>query len=445
MKVRLGVIFFFFFLMLGTTPRSLLAAEKGPSTLPSGWVQNSGVNISGQDPGQSAGQNWVQSSGQGQVQTPDASAGQSMSQSTGQSPTPSADLSQQVDLSKMQGFLQGIDQEAQASLPGFSLTGLLEGLKQGKLDLKPQDIMRSLLAFLTGEVLKTAPLIGKFLVLAVLLAVLQQLQEAFDGSVGKLSRFLSYLVLLSLAMAAFQSVLETARGAIDQMVGLMQALFPAMLTLLLAMGNFATAALFRPMVMASLTFLATLFKNIVLPLFFLAAVLRLFNQISEQFKLNKLAGLIEFGGKVSLGLVMTLFVALMTLQGVTGGVADGVTLRTAKYSVDLIPVVGKFFKDSVELVVTSGLLLRNALGVVAFIALLIICLGPLVKILAMMFVFRLSAALIEPLGEQSLANALQDMAKSLTYIFAALASVGVMFFIAIVVVVSSGNLALMLH
>ncbi|MDI6813161.1 MAG: stage III sporulation protein AE [Desulfitobacteriaceae bacterium] len=355
------------------------------------------------------------------------------------------DLAQHVDLSKMRLFLETLDQDVQQSLPSFSLSRIFEGLKSGTLDLDPGKVGRDILAFIGKEILKTAPLIGKLLVLAVLSALLQQLQGAFGGSVGKLSQMLSYLVLLSLAMASFQAVMDIAQGAVDQMIGLMQALFPVMLTLLLAMGNLATAALFRPMVLASLTFLATLLKTVILPLFFLGAVLRLFNQISEQFKVTKLAGLLEFMGKVSLGLVMTLFISLMTLQGVTGGVADGVALRTAKYSVDMIPVVGKFFKDSVELLITSGLLLRNALGLIAFLALLIICLGPLVKILAMLFVFKISAALIEPLGESHLADSLQDMAKSLTYIFGAVASVGVMFFITIVVVVSTGNLSVMLR
>lgn len=355
------------------------------------------------------------------------------------------DLTQQMDLSKMRQFLETLDRDVQQSLPSFSLSRIFEGLKSGTLDLDPQNVGRELVTFLEKEILKTAPLIGKLLVLAVLSALLQQLQGAFNGSVGRLSQMLSYMVLLALAMASFQAVLEIARGAVDQMVGLMQALFPVMLTLLLAMGNLATAALFRPLVLASLTFLATLLKTVILPLFFLGAVLRLFNQISEQFKVTKLAGLLEFAGKVSLGLVMTLFISLMTLEGVTGGVADGVTLRTAKYSVDLIPVVGKYFKDSVELVITSGLLLRNALGLVAILALLVICLGPLVKILALLFVFRLSAALIEPLGENNLADSLQDMAKSLTLIFGAVASVGLMFFMTIVVVVSTGNLSIMLR
>jgi stage III sporulation protein AE len=356
-----------------------------------------------------------------------------------------ADLSKQVDLSQIRSFLDNLDADVQNSLPGFSLSKMFEELKQGKLSLQPDKLGQAILVFLGKEVLSSAPLIGKLLILAVLCAVLQQLQTVFGGEVGRMSQILAYLVLMGIALAAFKIAIDISKNAVDQMVGLMQVLFPVLLTLLLAMGNFTTAALFKPLVMGSLTFLATLLKTVVLPLFFLSAVLRLFNHITEQFKLSKLAGLLEFAGKLSLGFILTIFIGVMAVQGVTGGVADGVVLRTAKYSADMIPVVGKFFKDAVELVVTSGLLLRNALGLIAILAIVIICLGPLIKILAMILTFRVCAALVEPLGEKALADSLQDMAKSLICIFGAVASVTIMFFITVAIVVGTGNISIMLR
>jgi stage III sporulation protein AE len=120
-----------------------------------------------------------------------------------------------------------------------------------------------------------------------------------------------------------------------------------------------------------------------------------------------------------------------------------VALRTFKYSADLIPIVGKLFKDAVELVVSSGIILKNALGLISLLAIIVIVLAPIIKILAMMFTFKITAALIEPLGEKKLANCLQDMSKGLLYIFVAVASVGIMFFMAVTIIVGAGNVAVM--
>lgn len=356
------------------------------------------------------------------------------------------DLEKQIDLSQVRGFLDQIDRDVQASVPNFSLSQMFEDLRAGKISLEPQELGQSLLSLLGQEILKCGPLIGKLLILAVLIAVLQTMQNAFSSeSIGKMVKGLSYLVLMVIALAAFQEVLKVATDAIDKMTSFLQTLFPVMLTLLMAMGNLTTAALFRPMVIGSLTLLATLMKTIVLPLFFLTAVLKLFNNISSEFKLGKLAGLFEFSGKMGIGILMTVFIGVMTIQGVTGGVADGVTLRTAKYTADLVPVVGKFFKDAVEIVASSGLLLKNSLGIIGILAIALICIGPAVRIAAMIFVFKISAALVEPLGLKELSDSLQDMSKSLVYIFASVASVAIMFFISIAIVVGSGNLTVMLR
>ncbi len=359
--------------------------------------------------------------------------------------TEPAQLADQIDLSQMRGYLEQLDTDVLEAMPEFSLARMFEDLKSGKLDLNPENIGKGLMELLGRELLNSAPLIGKLLILAVLCAVLGQLQAAYSGNVGKVAQFMTYLVLISLALTSFQEALSVATETIDRLVGLMQTLFPVMLTLLISMGNLTSAALFKPIVMGSLTVLATMIKTIVLPLFFLAAIIRLFNHISEQFKLTKLAGLLEFAGKISLGVIMTVFIGVMTVQGVTGGVADSVVFRTAKYSADLVPVVGKFFKDAVELVITSALLLKNAVGMIAMIAIIVICVAPVVKILVMILVFRISAALIEPLGENALADSLQDMSKSLVLILVTVACVVVMFFMTVAVVVGTGTFSVMLH
>lgn len=355
------------------------------------------------------------------------------------------DLSEKIDLSEVQDLLKQLDRDVQETLPEFSLSKLFEDIRSGNLDLSPQHLGTTILRAILKEVVVNAPLIAKLLALAVLCAVINQLQRAFSGEVAKIAKLMVYLVLFALAITSFQVALNIGNQAIDQMVAFMQVSLPVLYTVLLAMGNITSAAIFKPVVMGSLVFLASVIKTVVLPLFFLSVVLRLFNNISPHFKLSKFSSLLEFGGKVSIGVVLTVFIGIMSVQGVTGGVADGVTLRTAKYSADLIPVVGKFFKDAVELVVGSGLLLKNALGIVSLLAIVMITLAPVIKIIAMMFTFKISAALVEPLGEQELADSLQDMAKGLFYIFLTIASIGIMFFMTITIVVGTGTLSVMLR
>ncbi len=351
-----------------------------------------------------------------------------------------------VDLSKIQGFIDQIDQDTKSYFPQLDLANLLDNLKAGKVDFSPQTFFSGILKLLFREVVASSGILAKLVVLAVLCGVLQHLQQAFEGNVGKVAQAMSYLVLITIAIASFSLAIDTGRKAIDDMVGFMQALLPVQITLLVALGNITSATIFHPFIIGALSFISTLIKNVVFPLLFLGAVLSIINHISEHMKVSKLAELFNTASKAILGLCLTVFIGIMTIQGVTGGLSDGIALRSAKYATDtFIPVVGRWFSDAIELVVGSALILKSAVSIVGIIVISIICLIPVIKIVAIMLVYRVAAAFVQPLGNNGLADALQSMSSSLTLVFASVASVGIMFFMAIAIIMATGNLTVMLR
>jgi stage III sporulation protein AE len=351
-----------------------------------------------------------------------------------------------VDLSKIQGFIDQLDQDTKDYFPQLNLSNLMSNLKAGKVDFSAQAFFSGIVKLLFKEVVASSGILAKLVVLAVLCGVLQHLQQSFEGSVGKVAQAMSYLVLITIAIASFTLAIDTGRKAIDDMVGFMQALLPVQITLLVALGNITSAAIFHPFILAALGFISTLIKNFVFPLLFLGAVLAIVNNISEHMKVSKLAALFNTASKAILGLCLTIFIGIMTIQGVTGSMSDGIALRSAKYATDtFVPVVGRWFSDAIELVVGSALLLKNAVSLVGIIVICIICLIPIIKIVAMMLIYRVAAALVQPLGNHGLSDALQSMGSSLTLVFASVASVGIMFFMAISIIMATGNITVMLR
>jgi len=143
---------------------------------------------------------------------------------------------------------------------------------------------------------------------------------------------------------------------------------------------------------------------------------------------------------------LTLFIGALSLQGVGGAVADGISLRTAKYmSGAFIPVVGKMFADVLEAVIGGSLLLKNAVGLVGLLAIGAISLFPVLKILAIVIIYKLAAALIQPIGDSNIADTIQSMGNSLLLVFASVASVAIMFFLAIAIIITTANVTVMLR
>ncbi len=297
------------------------------------------------------------------------------------------------------------------------------------------------------EVGANLALMGKLILLAIICAVLSNLQNAFEqDNIGKLAHMVSFLVLITLAVGSFQMTMEIGKVTIDRMVSFMQILMPVLLALLAALGAFTTTAILHPFILVTLGILSTFFKVIIFPLVYFEAILKLVNYISEKFKISRLVDLFKDATKFCLGLSFTLFIGALSLQGVGGAVADGITLRTAKYmSGAFIPVVGGMFADALDAVIGGSLLLKNAIGLVGLVVIGVITLFPMLKILAIVIIYKLAAALIQPIGDTRVADTLQGMANSLLLVFASVATVSLMFFLTIIIIMVTANVTVMLR
>ncbi|MDA8233782.1 MAG: stage III sporulation protein AE [Clostridia bacterium] len=352
-----------------------------------------------------------------------------------------------LDLTAIEEYVAKIDREITQYVPELDIRDALTKLAKGELDFNSMDIFNGILKYLFKELVANFKLLGQLVILAVICAVLQNLQSAFEkGTTGTVAFAVVYLALISLAIGSFTIAVNIGREAIDNMVSFMNALLPVLLTLLAAMGGLASAAIFHPLMVTVLGVIGALVKNVVFPLLFFAAILDIISNISERFQVSRLAGLFRTVGLGLMGIFLTVFMGIVAVQGVAGSVADGVALRTAKYATGVfVPVVGKMFSDALEAVVSSSVLLKNAVGLVGVIVIFILCAFPALKIITVMFVYKVAAAVVQPIGEGRIVACLSAMGKSLTLVFAAVATVGLMFFFAITVMVGAGNMTVMLR
>ncbi|RJQ26087.1 MAG: stage III sporulation protein AE [Peptococcaceae bacterium] len=352
-----------------------------------------------------------------------------------------------LDMADLQEFVRQMNNETEGAVPHLDFRELVTKLLQGRLEWKPADILKKLGEYFLKEVVANFTLLGKLVVLAIISAVLHNLSAAFEKSTtNQLSRAVIYLVLMVMAIGSFTLAVNTGREVVDNMVIFMQSLLPVLLTLLIAVGGITSAAILHPAIFMVISVAATLIKSVVLPLFFFVAVLGIVSNLSEHFKVSQLAGLLKGIAMTLMGLSSTVFLGLLAIRGVAGAVGDGVALRTARFAADaFIPVVGKMFSGAMDTVASSSLLLKNAVGIAGMLTIIFLIALPLLKIIALAYIYKLAGALIQPVGDHQIADCLDWLSNSLLLVFAAVATVGLLFFLAITVVIGAGNLTVMMR
>lgn len=352
-----------------------------------------------------------------------------------------------LDIFSVQQYVDQLDNEVKGAVPEFNFKEMVSNLARGEINWKPAEILKNLFNQLFKEVVANFDLLGKLVMLAVICAVLQNLMSSFEkGSAAQLANSVTYLVLITIAIGSFSLAVNAGRDVVNTMVTFMQAITPVLLTLLVAVGGITSASIFSPVILATVDIFGTMIKNVILPLLFFVAVLSLAGNLSSRLKLSSLADLLKSIAMGITGVFSTIFLGVLAVQGVAGAVGDSVTFRTAKYSVDaFVPVVGGMLSDALEAVVSSSLLIKNAVGIAGVGVILTMLVVPLLKIFTLAFIYKLAGALIQPINDGQMVDCLNGLGNNLFLVFAAVATVGLLFFFTITIIVGIGNITVMLR
>ncbi|WP_245624975.1 stage III sporulation protein AE [Paenibacillus stellifer] len=331
--------------------------------------------------------------------------------------------------------------------PEGTTPSLMDMLLPGGKGISMQSVLSGLLNYMWHEVLFNGKLLVTIVMISVLSMILETLQTAFERkTVSRVAYMICYMVVVVIAVNSFSVAIGYAKDAIDRMIDFMMAMVPLLFALLASMGNFVTVSVTHPLIVFMIHLVGILIHTMVFPLLFFSAVLHLVSSISDKYKLTQLANLLRNIGTGVLGVLLTVFLGVISVRGITSSVTDGVTLRAAKYvSGTFVPVIGKMFADATDTVVSASLLVKNAIGLSGIIIILFLCAFPAIKILVLALIYNVAGAVMQPLGDTPIVACLQQIGKSMVYVFAALAAVSLMFFLAVTIMVAAGNVTVMMR
>ncbi|GEL77364.1 stage III sporulation protein AE [Tenuibacillus multivorans] len=351
-----------------------------------------------------------------------------------------------VESEEMQAQWQQILSRYREYLPVSSDDHWLDSVRDGSI-FSLKNWISGIMNFFIDEWIVNGKLLGMLIFLTLLSVFLKLLIGSFENeSVSKVSYLVIFGVLLTIAITSFQQAVSYTTGAIDGMGNFMLALLPLMLSMMAAFGNVASVAFFHPLLLVFVQVSGVLISKIVLPLFFLSAILNIASTINKEYNVSQLANLMKHAAFVILGIFLTLFLSVMSLQGVNAAVADGVAIRAAKFvTSNFIPVIGRMFTDATDTVFSASVLLKNSIGLAGVVLVMIITLFPALKVLVLGLIFRLSSALLQPVADGPIVDAIETMGKHILYILAALLAVSMMFFFALVMLIIVGNMTLMVR
>ncbi|MEG2246773.1 MAG: stage III sporulation protein AE [Peptostreptococcaceae bacterium] len=314
------------------------------------------------------------------------------------------------------------------------IKGLISGEKT-MLDLFDKEGFK---LFLFQELQASLKVASIIFVLALLSSILKSLDNSFSsGAVSQVTTYIVFIVMVTLTLVGFKDVLNICNTTIDNMINLMQIVMPILITFLVVMGFPLTSTVMTPIFMGGVTFINIVFKNFLFISITIGFAILVINNISSSIKLKKLASFIKQINLITIGAIFTIYLALVSMQGMYVKSLDGFAVKSTKFAIgNFIPVVGGFVSDSFDIILSSSQLIKNLFGGVGLIILVGICLIPIIKIVSIILVYKTSAMIVEPVGEDSISNFLNEISNLMAIMLACIIAITIMFFVTIAIVIS---------
>ena len=332
-------------------------------------------------------------------------------------------------------FISESEKFSQEVFEDIDFSEVLNSAITGKID--NSTLAKKLLNILGKEIRNQLTLIGSIIVIIVIHSILKSVSDGLENEgISKVSYFVQYILIVTLIMKSFSEIVMNIKDTTQSLVGYSYSLIPLLITLMMFTGNLVSAGAVQPILLLMITFIGTFISNFLLPMVLIGTALGIISKISDKVQIDKLAKTFKSSTVWILGLVLTVFTGVLSLESSLTGKVDGITTKATKAIVtNAIPVVGKILSDASETVLGSGIVLRNAVGLVGVIVIIGICAMPIIKLGVLTALYQILSAICEPIADKKIISIIEQMRDTFKVLLGMVSAISIMLIIGVTIVI----------
>lgn len=304
------------------------------------------------------------------------------------------------DAAEIQDFLNTLNEDTIVSV---SFRELMEDLLCGNLMEVFEDGAATVKAILFSELKTNFGLLGQIIVLAVIGAVFSGFSGIFGSHyVSDTGFYIVYLLAMTFLAASFFTSVNLASEVLGNLLGFMKVLLPAYFMAMVMAGSAITSTAVCGFTLGTIGLVQSIFGEILIPLMRIYMILILAGNLYKEDMISKLTELL---GTVVLWTCRTMFGAVVGFQMIQGLVlpqADALKNTVALRLVQIVPGLGAGASAVSQMVLGSGVLIKNTVGAAAVVLLMFLAAVPVIKLAVLAGLYYLAAAAMQPVCDKRL-------------------------------------------
>lgn len=344
-----------------------------------------------------------------------------------------------LDMSELQDFVNGLDDGYKSF---FNLDDLKEFLKDSSGSAGAfSKLWTYFLSCFKNYFIGFLPSAVTIIFICLLKNILSNMTSGFlDNSTTDVVSVVCHSLIILVLATGVTSVVQCTSETVELLTTFSSVIFPILLTLLSSLGATTGISAYQPMMAILSGGIMRIISNVITPVFVACIAFSMVGNLTKTIKFTKLNKFLKSSASWLVGIVFGLYGTFLTVGGISGGIVDKVGYNAAKFALSsYVPVLGGYLSDGFDLVTASLVLVKNSVGYLGVIVLISIVVFPLLKILSFSLILRLTAAVVEPSGDESVSNMLTAVADNTNLLIASVAGVSFMFFVLIMLTIGTLN------
>lgn len=352
-------------------------------------------------------------------------------------------INSQKETFGISSFIENASKYTGEFFEGIDINSMLNSAIKGNID--NSTLYKKIINLLGKEVKTGIKSLVSILIIIVIHSILKSISENLQNdNVSKMIYYVQYIAIVTVIMNNFSDVISMVKETATNLVGFMNSLIPILVSLMLYTGSITTSSILEPAILFMINFIGNIIQSFLIPAVLIAATLSIVSKIGEKVQIDKISKTFNSGIIWILGIILTTFVGVISLEGTLSSSIDGITAKTAKAIVSSsIPIVGKILGDAVDTVLGCGIILKNAIGVIGVIIIIGICIMPILKIAILTVSYKILASVSEPIADAKIIKLLEQIGDIFKVLLAILCSISVMVIVGTTLVIKISNSGMM--
>lgn len=320
----------------------------------------------------------------------------------------------------------------------ISFSDVFSALMSGNM----AETIRIFLRFLTDQISYEFDYNRRSLVYVLMTALTAAVFSNFAGAfksrqISDISFYIMYMLLITLCLTSFRISAEGLEDRLSALVDFMRVLCPSYFLAVAFASGSVTSLFFYNVILFLIYVVELVIVRFLLPVVNIYIMVRVLGNLTGEDFLSEFADLIRKAVSWILKTLLICVVSVNVVQGLLAPAIDAVKRSALTRTAEALPWVGNAVGGVAEVVLGTAVLIKNGIGMAGAVITIAICAVPILQMLIMAFMYKLAAALVQPVSDKRITTCISGISEGYEIMVKVIFTSGLLFMITIAIVTAS--------